>query len=458
MKEQSLQLINMPEAVSTALGDSQVTLLAASPSEVKAFNRALNRLLWHGTESGTPEEQALHRTHAQQWALRQLEVLSLDPDQSLSPLRIVLTTLYIASPSASEAAQIVPQALSHANFIKGLVTLVEESSPDIRMISRHQSQQELREALQTADRDANYHRLRHLTRHQEADIAPDACVAILLLTAFAPAEVSRLIQEKRDVLFSFAVQRLLGSQSVQLALSVNNVTFKYFSVCSLADCPAAQVPEATVADIATLHVQVAQTERWRGWIMDLARYPHEDTVTEMALPIALAQLNAMHWAAFIDAVELWTLPSTANAVARLLVPFIQTKGVEDSREMWRLAFTRWDNWDYGHKEAGTGLTAPSTCSFDFPVAVYYASLPEVEIKAEIEKLQVEIACVEQTWFPAKSSLLNERNRLSSRVRLVKHALTLLHPPSEGLHALPPAINPESEFAGVRYEFYDAHAR
>lgn len=458
MKEQSLQLVNMPEAVSTALEDSHGTLLAASPSEVKAFNRALNRLLWHGAESGTPEEQALHRIHAQQWALRQLEVLPLEPDQSLSPVRIVLTTLYIASTSASEAAKIVPQALAHTHFMQSLVTLVEESSPDISMISRHQSQQEWRDALQTADRDANYHRLGQLIRHQEVDIAPDACVAILLLTKFAPAEVSRLIQEKRDVLFSLAVQRLLGPQSVQLALSVNDVTFKYLSVCSLANCPVAQVPEATVADIATLHAQVAQTERWRGWILDFARYPHEGTVTEMALPIALAQLNATHWAAFIDAVELWTLPSTANAVARLLVPFIQAMGAEESREMWRLAFMRWDNWDYALREAGTGLTAPSTCSFDFPVAVYYASLPECEIKAEIERLQVEIACVEQTWFPDKNSLLNERNRLSSRVRLVQHALTLLHPPSDGAQALPPTINPESEFADFRYQFYDVHAR
>jgi hypothetical protein len=458
MKEPSLQSIDMPKAVSTALEDSQGKLRSASPSEVKAFNRALNRLLWHGTEFSTPEEQASHRVHAQQWALRQLEVLALDPDQSLSSLRIVLTTLHIASASASEAAQIVPQSLSAANFIKGLVTLVEEASHYIRVISRHQSQQEWRDALQTADRDANYHRLRHLTRHQEADMAPDACVAILLLTAFAPAEVSRMIHEKRDVLFSLAVQRLLGSQSVQLALSVNNVTFKYFSVCSLADSPASQVSETTVADIAKLHVQVAQTDSWRGWIMDLARFPHEDTVTEMALPIALAQLNATHWAAFIDAVELWTLPSTANAVGRLLVPFMQIKGADDSREMWRLAFTRWDSWNYGYKEAGPGLTSPSTCSFDFPVAVYYASLPECEIEAEIEKLQVEIACIEQTWFADKGSLLNQRNRLSSRVRLVKHALTLLYPPSEGSHALPPTIIPESEFAGVRYEFHDAHAR
>lgn len=458
MKEQSLQFLNIPEAVSTALEEIHGTLLAASPSEVKAFNRALNRILWHGVESRNQEEQALHRIHAQQWALRQLEVLPLEPDQSLNPIRIVLTTLYVASASASEAAQIIPKALAHAQFMESLVALIEESSSDIRIVSRHQSQQELRAALQTADRDANYHRLGQLIRHQEADLAPDACVAILLLTAFSPAKISCLIQEKRDVLFSLAVQRLLGPQSVQLALSVNDVTFKYLSVYSLADFPAAQIPEATVADIAKLHVQVAQTERWRGWILDLARYPHEDTVTESALPIALAQLNSTHWAAFIDAIELWTLARTANAVARLLVPFLQAMGAEESREMWRLAFTRWDNWDYGRNEARVGLTAPSICSFDFPVSVYYASLPECEIKSEIERLQVKIACIEQTWFPDVISLLNERNRLSSRLRLVQHALTLLNPPSEGPQALPPAINPESEFAEFRYKFYDVHAR
>lgn len=125
--------------------------------------------------------------------------------------------------------------------------------------------------------------------------------------------------------------------------------------------------------------------------------------------------------------------------------------------MWRLAFERWNKWDYGRDEKNKYLSAPSVCSFDFPVAMYYALLPLDEAQAEEARLLEGIATVEQKWFTDLSQLMTYRNRLSSRLRLVQHGFAIRNPPPGGANALPPCIEPDSEYAEVRYQFFDVSA-
>ncbi len=146
------------------------------------------------------------------------------------------------------------------------------------------------------------------------------------------------------------------------------------------------------------------------------------------------------------------LPSETHS--RKGLPFLNALGEEKSADMWRLAFERWDGWDYGRHEEDKHLTAPAACSFDFPVAIYYALLPLEETEAEKKRLQEGIATVEQKWFAEFSDLVTYRNRLSSRLRLVQHGLAIRNPPPGGATPLPPPVEPDSEFAEFRYRFFD----
>jgi hypothetical protein len=125
--------------------------------------------------------------------------------------------------------------------------------------------------------------------------------------------------------------------------------------------------------------------------------------------------------------------------------------------MWRLAFARWDKWDYCSDDRDKHLFAPSACSFDFPVVMYYTLLPLDEAQAEMTKLLEGIAAVEQKWFANFSELVTYRNRLSSRLRLVQHSFTIRNPPPGGINSLPPCIEPDNEFSEVRYRFFDVSA-
>ena len=85
------------------------------------------------------------------------------------------------------------------------------------------------------------------------------------------------------------------------------------------------------------------------------------------------------------------------------------------------------------------------------LAAHYATLPIEEVVAEESRLLAAIASIEQGWFTGFSSLVSQRNRLSSRLRLVQHGLRIRRAgENEQVDALPPPIEPEGEFSRVRY--------
>lgn len=453
------ETVEIPAATTRALKRMEELYAQLKPFNTVELRHELNETLWRGTESGSPEEQAQaqQRVRALGWALQELAAWTPEPPHAFYRLQIVLTTLLVSSPSDREAMEVVPQQMARLPLLDGLVMLLKGTCTGIESHHHHLGDHQWCEETQAAGRNSDFSKLGNLIRHLEMKLSPDVSLAIMLLTKFAPDKLARHIEEKQDVFFSVAVRDALTEDAPKFALSVNDVTFKFVCAAPLANARLANAPENSVDVIRELLLQVAHTDLWHAWLLDFAHYPQAETVAEKALSKALAQLAAAHWSAFVDAVELWTYAGTAGPVANILVPFLHALGNEKSADMWRLAFERWDKWDYGCDEKNKHLSAPSVCSFDFPVAMYYALLPLDEAQAEEARLQESIATVEQKWFTDFSELVTCRNRLSSRLRLVQHSFTIRNPPPGGANALPPCIDPDSEFAEFRYRFFDVSA-
>lgn len=448
--------IEIPDAVVRALKRIAELYTQSLPLNTVELSEELYENLCWGTESGSTEEelQKRRRRGALGWALHGLAAWTPQPNLASYRLQIFLTTLQLSLSSAREAMEAVPQETGSPQLVEGLVMLLKATNTDAASRRHRVGDQPRHEETLAAGRGGDYSRLGNLIRHLEIEVPPDVRLAVMLLIRFAPEALARHIEARRDVFFSVAVQNALAEDAPKFALSVNDVTFKFICVTQLANDRFADETKGSVDDICALLLQVAQTDFWRSWLLDFARYPHAGTVAEKALSEALPQLTAAHWSAFVDAVELWTHERTAEAVANILVPFLHTLGNEKSADMWRLAFERWNKWDYGCNEKSKHLFAPSACSFDFPVAMHYALIPLVEAEAEEARLHEGIATVEQKWFTDLSELLTYRNRLSSRLRLVQHGLAIRNPSSGGANPLPPSIEPDSEFAKVRYRFFD----
>jgi hypothetical protein len=451
--------VEMPIALVRALASMPELYAQSKPLNIVALKDELDEELWWGTESGTPEaeEQARQRLRAQSWALQELEALAPESPYGLYHLQIVLTTWLISSPSDRSAVDVLPQEFARLPLLDGLEKLLKDTVMGIQNCRHRIDDDRWREDMQAAGRSGDYRKLGMLIRHLNMELSPDIRLAVMLLAKYTPDRLARHVEERRDVLFSVGVRDALADDAPRFALSVSDVTFKFVCTSQLANVGATSAPEGAVEVVRELLLQVAQTGLWRAWIFDFAQYPQADNVAEKALSEALTQLTAAHWADFVDAVELWTHAGTAGPVANILIPFLNAMGKERSADMWRLAFARWDKWDYCSDDRDKHLFAPSACSFDFPVAMYYTFLPLDEAQAEMAKLLEGIAAVEQKWFTNFSELVTYRNRLSSRLRLVQHSFTIRNPPPGGINSLPPCIEPDSEFSEVRYRFFDVSA-
>ncbi|MEZ0188441.1 hypothetical protein AB9X41_04315 [Ralstonia solanacearum] len=439
-----------PSAAVRVLEDVEALRVQSKSFDAMVFGYELTRMLWHGEAPGSiGEEKQAERRHAFGWALQELGAWTPEFPHSLARLKIFLTTLLASSPTSQDAMEAVPQTIAAQSLLDGLLNLVQHVRFDADRWG---------DETQAAGRSGDYSMLANRMRHARTEFPPDFRLSVMLLARFAPDTLARCIEERCDVFFSAAVRNVLDADAARFALSVNDVTFKFICAFSLANMRPENAPGGSVDVVCGLMLQVAQTDSWRSWLLAFARYPHADTVAEKSLSMALAQLTATHWSAFVDAIELWTYVGTAGPVADILVAFLHQVGAEKSADMWRLAFERWDKWDYGSSGKDEHLLAPSVCSFDFPVSMHYALLPLEEVQAEEARLLDGIATIEQEWFTDVTELTTFRNRLSSRLRLVRHGLAIRNTPPEGVvDPLPPSIEPDSEFAKVRYRFYDVNA-
>ena len=384
------------------------------------------------------------------WVLRELRSWTPETEQPWLRLRVLLAALG-AFHAVDDGADAVLQQLTAPSLSEGLNRLLEDAAAQyIRARGEDDSKHN---EVQAAGRDGNYLRLEILTQRLEVRFQPDTRLAIYLLWRTRPELLSGLINRKQDAFFSYAVSKVLADSAPEFALGVDDITFKFFGATAIAYMQSGQAPSEAVDVFCKLLLQAAKSPHWLSWLKTFYKYPKGNTVSDQALSKSLGQLEVRHWADFVSAVQLWTHRGSAEAVANILIRFYQVVEDPTAREMWLLAFRRWDQWDYGREE-NDNMLAPSACSFDFPVAMYYAHLPPDKIKAEEAGLIGEIACVEQKWFSSESNLSTNRNRLLSRLRLVRHGQALA---SGSKEALPPPVQPDGEYAKLRYRYFDVHS-
>ena len=399
-------------------------------------------------------EQADRRVSALRWVLQELRSWTPEVAQPWRRLRTLLAVLAVFDAANAGVSVLLQQEQLKASlFIDGLRRILEDA--EAQQVRPNNGGGSWWSEVQAAGRDGDYGQLKTLTYRLDLNFQPDTRLAIYLLWRIQPDLLAELISRKQDVLFSYAVCNVLGDLAPELALGVDDITFKFFSVAVVSDVQPEHSLVGTVEVFCELLLQVARTNHWHSWLQAYYKHLRGNTVSEQALSISLGHLEARHWADFISAVRLWTLRGAAESMANILVPFHQAVGdLTTAKDMWFLAFQRWSQWDYGHEESGMHMFSPAACSFDFPVAMYYAHLPPEEVAVEEAKLIEALASVEQQWFSSSSDLITHRNRLLSRLRLVCHGKALASGTTK--EALPVPIQPDGEYAASRYHYFDVN--
>ena len=300
----------------------------------------------------------------------------------------------------------------------------------------------------------NFKMLQQAQRVLQPRYRSDIWTYVFLLWKLKPTELAHLINSRDSILLDILVCMVLEAKAPLFALQVESVAFKFVSLSWLQRmepiCP--EVDPLGVLE--QLILQVAKTPHWKAWLQATHEHPTAWSGHSRALAEALTQLAETQWKDFIFALALSTSWGSAEAVADILTHVAHKLGSAKAQPIWLVAFERWNAWDYGRCEGHFHLSSTQVCAFDFPVAMYYSHMPAAERNALERELQDAIFHVEQRWFSSESELCTERNRLASRLRLVRHGGALA---AGGADALPALVQPDSEYAEVRYHYHDVNA-
>jgi len=443
--------------VARALGLLQGPLDQNFQVDIKAIEDGIDEelpfrdaLVFHGQ---LPRQGDIeHWAQTVRWLYQQL--LEVDACQPGGVNRIqVLLAAWSALDVGSVGLEAIAETLAATRIAESAKALLDVTGFQFPEITDSASATWVRKVIEDV-KEGKFGELEHALRALRPGVGSDTRAAVSLLWRLKPEILAQLICTRDSLLFSLVVCQVLEGAAPVFALRVENVPFKFVSL------PYMQLLNQTIPEfdaqetLTRMLVQVASTTHWRGWLVAAYRHPHLSSIEAGALATTLAQLEERHWADFVEAVDISTARGSAEAFSETLSAFASSVGHDKARPMWELAFRRWNSWDYNSEKDSFFLSSPLTCSFDFPVSMYYAHMAPESLASEEAKLADEVENVEQKWFSSESAAITERNRLASRLRLVKHGRAIA---AEGAQALPPRVQADSEFVAVRYRFFDANA-
>ncbi|ROT43936.1 hypothetical protein [Pusillimonas sp. NJUB218] len=393
-------------------------------------------------------------TQVIRWLMRTLLVtdISTNGRGSLQRFQVLLTALSLLDVGC-EGLSAVSSKLGSSHVPLTLVEVLQKTE-QIPESSNARFKQWLRE-LPRGVKAGNFKMLQQAQRVLQPKFRADIWTYVFLLWKLKPEQLARFIKARDSILWDILICMVLDANAPQFALRVESVTFKFISLSWLGRMKDIYPETNAVGVHEQLLLQVAKTPHWKGWLEANYAYPTTGSEHSQALAEALAKLTESHWKEFIFALALSKSGnSAAEAVADILTNVERKIGSTKAKSIWLEAFERWNAWDYGSCEEHFFLSSPQVCTFDFPVAKHYSLMSVAQREALQHELEDAILHIEQRWFSSELELCTERNRLASRLRLIRHGSTLA---SDVASALPPPVQPDSEYAEVRYRYHDINA-
>ncbi|MBB5392777.1 MULTISPECIES: hypothetical protein [unclassified Herbaspirillum] len=354
-------------------------------------------------------------------------------------LRTLVTAAYVLDVQGRGLAHVATAIVTEV-VRSGLETLLSEFMfrPFLDDKRHREAHDDARDYAQQSRYEMLLPRFHHLFFGPGGDIS----AIVTLLHASFPDTLARVIETKNDINLSGVVNYILREKALRFAVDVQNNGFKFACLASFVHEHRQQIPAGWDAPLGEILHQVADNSKkdWESWMRAFLRYPGGYSLIENALALELSSMDESQWLAFLRAPMLSHFGKCAAPFAQMMIDFRAAGGDESLAKMSRLAYQIWNEWNYRDSEHQSHLFSPAACAFDFPVAVYYACQTKEFLDIEENRLQQAINSVEEQWFDSSSALTDERYRLMSRLRLVRHGLALQNGCPD---ALPPLIEPES---------------
>lgn len=233
---------------------------------------------------------------------------------------------------------------------------------------------------------------------------------------------------------AYLIARSLSeSNRVRLANSTSSWRYRFASVLSIAwgGKVFKDLGDEARDELTTLLAMVSQdADQWLRWMQAFNQDPIRFPALQPALGKALAQAPEHALASYVDSISLYAWPLNGprygqqsrldgrQSVAACLKIFREAATPKQRCRLWRLAHTRWQQWNFGlHSTSEHYLSGVVSSELDYAIAAHAAEcLNTDECYALLFSLVKEANDIEMSWHQSISNLISSRNLFLSRMQ------------------------------------------
>lgn len=173
---------------------------------------------------------------------------------------------------------------------------------------------------------------------------------------------------------------------------------------------------------------IASNQEWDEWMSAFNEYPVRVPQLQEALGRALSNGDYAQLCSYINAISLYPHDNDCRLhVTECLRAFRDNAPLEKRQELWRIAYGRWERWDFGISVGDVNLTQVAWSQIDFAVIGYFLEVLE---QSELEKLRSEFSKVfyymQFEWYAKDVEFTHVYHREISRSALIPDPSASVH--------------------------------
>ena len=219
---------------------------------------------------------------------------------------------------------------------------------------------------------------------------------------------------------SFLFTALPLEDALRLASASTNDNFRFAAIEAITTSIIRLHPSSSPALVRFLIALAHDGAAWPAWIRILNRFPVRHPQIQYALGRALARSPDSALKSYVEAIELTTPQAHGRAqVAGCLEAFRHHASSARRQVLWRAAFDRWADWDFGDDDSPSPM---SHSELDYAVAAWLIEFADGPFLAsEMSSFETRLRALEASWHPSGVKLIAKYNRLLSRYRMIAFA-------------------------------------
>ena len=270
----------------------------------------------------------------------------------------------------------------------------------------HITERELLAAFENADENEDWAGLerhwRSIAPSVESNLFVNLAASYLAHYPFGQTELANVLNRSNSVLSILGVIGALSAdQLAEVASLANSNRGRFTLVQSLSfkhkSCAA--LSEVGMKALVALFQELQKDdEEWKKWMVALGRYPVRFKALQTALGRSLVNSSVEAKQTWINTLELTTSRSkNCVAVTACLKAFAALANLRERKELWRLAYERWDEWEF-RSFGQNRLTEIAVSELDYALYGYVAeNLTPAERLAALKTAFDEMNTVSKAW-------------------------------------------------------------